>query len=75
MVDIALSKFREYLFDIADKIILFEGIARHPRNTEFAKTAGQRNADEMFLEYTRLIVHSVENLDKRLKVLEARNHP
>jgi hypothetical protein len=50
-------------------------MARHPRNTEALKKVAQQNADESFLDYTRLIVHTVENLDRRLKVLEAKNRP
>jgi hypothetical protein len=73
--DIALSRFREFLPGIADKIIQHEDMARHPRNTEDFKKGAQKDADEDFLEYTRLIVHAVENLHRRLKVLEAKNRP
>jgi len=74
MVD-DVSKFRERLSFIADKIIQFEGMARHPRNNEYVKKIAQRDVDEFFLDYTRVIVNTVENLDRRLKVLEARNRP
>jgi len=74
MVD-DVSKFREFLSDIAEQIIQFEGMARHPRNTEYVKKMAQKDADESFLDYTRIIVSTVEKLDRRLKVLEAKNRP
>jgi hypothetical protein len=81
MVD-DVSKFRELLSAIADQIILHEDMTRHPRNTEDFKKVAQKDADESFLLYTGVIVHTVENLvrrlenlDRRLKVLEAKNRP
>jgi hypothetical protein len=81
MVD-NVSQFREIMSFVADKIIENEGMARHPRNTEDFKKVAQKAADEFFLDYTRTIVSMVENLvrrletlDRRLKLLEAKNRP